>query len=183
MLISRLVALLPMLALLIFAAAQDLRTRRIRNWLTLCLVLTGLANSMLLRHSTFPSISLGDSILGTLAGFGLPLMLFVIGALGGGDVKLLAGVGAWLGATVVFEVFLAAAVVGMLIVLVQCAVKGRLRVLFANTFLLVWNFLHLGELGVESVAETGKTCRSVDRPLPYAVPVLLAVLLMVTINY
>lgn len=185
--ISRLIPLLPMLALLIFAAAQDLRTRRIRNWLTLCLVLTGIAHSVMSPHeilsSVAPSISLGDSILGTLAGFGLPLMLFVIGALGGGDVKLLAGVGAWLGATAVFEVFLAAAVVGMLIVLVQCAVKGRLRVLFSNTFLLVWNFLHVGELGVESVAETGKSCRSVDRPLPYAVPVLLAVLLMVTINY
>jgi prepilin peptidase CpaA len=183
MLISRLLALLPMLALLIFAAAQDLRTRRIRNWLTLCLVLSGIAHSLLSTRSPLPSISLGDSILGTLAGFGLPLMLFVIGALGGGDVKLLAGVGAWLGATVVFEVFLAAAVVGMMIVLVQCAVKGRLRVLFSNTFLLIWNFLHVGELGVESVAQTGKSCRSVDRPLPYAVPVLLAVLLMVTINY
>jgi prepilin peptidase CpaA len=190
-LISRLIPLLPMLALLIFAAAQDLRTRRIRNWLTLCLVLTGIAHSVMSPHTAMssiapsisPSITLGDSILGTLAGFGLPLMLFVIGALGGGDVKLLAGVGAWLGATVVFEVFLAAAVVGMLIVLVQCAVKGRLRVLFSNTFLLVWNFLHVGELGMESVAQTGKSCRSVDRPLPYAVPVLLAVLLMVTINY
>ena len=186
MLIYRLLTLLPMLALLIFAAAQDLRTRRIRNWLTLCLVITGIGHSLMSPHSVTQSVTqsvtLGDSLLGMLAGFGLPLMLFVIGALGGGDVKLLAGVGAWLGVTGVVEVFLAAAVVGMVIVLVQCAANGRLKLLFSNTFVIVLNFLHVGELGVESVAETGKSCRSVDRPLPYAVPVLLAVLLMVAMN-
>jgi prepilin peptidase CpaA len=178
MLSYKLLALLPMLSLLIFAAAQDLRTRRIRNWLTLCLVLTGIAHSLMSAHA----VTLGDSILGTLAGFGLPLTLFVMGALGGGDVKLLAGVGAWLGAGGVVEVFLAAAIVGLVIVLVQCAAKGRLKLLFRNSYVLVLNLLHIGELGVEQVAQTGKTCRSVDRPLPYAVPVLLAVLLMVAMN-
>jgi hypothetical protein len=54
--------------------------------------------------------------------------------------------------------------------------------LFSNTFVLVLNFLHVGELGMQQVAETGKACKSVDRPLPYAVPVLLAVLLMVVMN-
>jgi prepilin peptidase CpaA len=181
MLMYRLLTLLPMFALLIFAAAQDLRTRRIRNWLTLCLVVTGIGHSLISSHSP-PSVTLGDSLLGTLAGFGLPLILFVMGALGGGDVKLLAGVGAWLGLSGVIEVFLAAAVVGMVIVLVQCAAKGRLKVLFSNTFVLVLNFLHVGELGMQQVAETGKACKSVDRPLPYAVPVLLAVLLMVVMN-
>jgi prepilin peptidase CpaA len=174
----RLLTLLPMLALLIFAAAQDLRTRKIRNWLTLCLVITGLAHSLMSSHG----VTFGDSILGTLAGFGLPLMLFVIGALGGGDVKLLAGVGAWLGASGVIEVFLAAAIVGMVIVLVQCAATGRLKKLFSNTLVLILNFLHAGELGVKQVSETGKACRSVDRPLPYAVPGLVAVLLMVAMN-
>jgi prepilin peptidase CpaA len=186
MLIFRLLTLLPMISLLIFAAAQDLRTRKIRNWLTLCLVVTGIVHSLMSSYSVLPSVTpsvtLGDSLLGTLAGFGLPLMLFVIGALGGGDVKLLAGVGAWLGVSGVVEVFLAAAIVGMVIVLVQCAAKGRLKVLFSNTFVIVLNFLHVGELGVQQVAETGKQCRSVDRPLPYAVPVLLAVLLMVAMN-
>jgi prepilin peptidase CpaA len=198
MLIYRLLTLLPMLALLIFAAAQDLRTRRIRNWLTLCLVVTGIAHSIMSAHSGAPwamrpltqsvtdsvtqSVTLGDSLLGTLAGFGLPLILFIMGALGGGDVKLLAGVGAWLGASGVIEVFLAAAIVGMVIVLVQCAAKGRLKLLFSNTYVLVLNILHIGELGVQQVAETGRTCRSVDRPLPYAVPVLVAVVLMVVVN-
>ena len=182
MLIYRLLTLLPMLSLLIFAAVQDMRTRKIRNWLTLGLVLTGIAHSVVSSHAVVPSVTLGGSLLGTLVGFGLPLMLFILGALAGGDVKLLAGVGAWLGAWGVVEVFLAETVVGMVIVLLQCAAKGRLKVLFSNTFVLVLNFLHIGELDLENVAEAGKNCRSVDRPLPYAVPVLLAVVLIAAMN-
>ena len=178
MLAQKFLLLLPMLALLAYAAVQDLRTRRIRNWLTLCLVVTGLAHSIASSHAP----TLGQSLLGMLAGFALPLVLFVMGALGGGDVKLLAGVGAWLGAGGVVAVFLAAAVVGMVIVLAQCAATGRLTALFRNTLVLVMNLLHLGELGMKQVAETGKACRSVDRPLPYAVPVLVAVVLILVLG-
>jgi prepilin peptidase CpaA len=178
MLMYRLITLLPMLALLIFAAAQDLRTRRIRNWLTLCLVLTGIAHSLVSPHS----ISLSESLLGMCGGFAFALVLFLIGAMGGGDLKLLAGIGAWLGPSGFVQVYVAASIIGMVIVLAQCAVKGRLKILVGNTYVLVMNFLHVGELGVQQVIETGKRCRSVDRPLPYAVPVLLAVLLMVAMN-
>jgi prepilin peptidase CpaA len=178
MLAYNLLAVLPMIALLAYAAAEDLRTRRIRNWLTLCLVVTGVAHSIASSHGP----ALGQSLLGLLAGFGLPLMLFILGALGGGDVKLLAGVGAWLGATSVIEVFLAAAVVGMVIVLMQCAWNGRLTSLFRNTYVLVISLLHLDKVGLEQMKLTGQSCRSVDRPLPYAVPVLIAVVLTVAMN-
>jgi prepilin peptidase CpaA len=178
----KLLTLLPMIALLLYAAAQDLRTRKIRNWLTLCMVVTGIAHSIVSPHAMQPVVTLSDSLMGMLTGFGLPLALFVIGALGGGDVKLLAGVGAWLGVSGVVEVFLAAAIAGMVIVLIQCAAKGRLRLLFTNSSMLILNFMHAGELGMEQVVESGKSCRSVDRPLPYAVPVLLAVLVMVAMN-
>jgi prepilin peptidase CpaA len=181
MVMYRVLTLLPMLALLIFAAVQDLRTRRIRNWLTLCLVLTGIVHS-LMSHATGPSVDLSDSLLGTLSGFGFALVLFVLGAMGGGDVKLLAGIGAWLGVKGFVQVYIAASIVGLLIVLIQCAAKGRLKVLFSNTFVLVMNFLHVGELGVQQVIDSGKRCRSVDRPMPYAVPVLLAVLLLVAMT-
>jgi prepilin peptidase CpaA len=102
--------------------------------------------------------------------------------MGGGDVKLLAGVGAWLGVKGFVQVYIATSIIGMVIVLVQCAAKGRLKILFRNTFVLVMNFLHIGEVGLQQVIETGKRCQSADRRMPYAVPVLLAVLLMVAMN-
>jgi prepilin peptidase CpaA len=162
---------LPMVALLVWAAAHDVRTRRIPNWLTLGLMGSGLAQSFSSLHTVTP----GQSLCGLAAGFGLPLLLFALNALGGGDVKLLSGVGAWLGASMVFHAFLAAAVVGLIIVLVQAACHGRLRPLFRNSAVVVINLVHMQELGADHVSRTGQACRSVDRPLPYAVPILVGV--------
>jgi hypothetical protein len=46
---------------------------------------------------------------------------------------------------------------------------------------LLMNMRHIGDLGTAHVEQTGKQCRSIDRPLPYAVPVLAATLLVVTL--
>ena len=170
-----LLPLLPMLALLIWAAIDDLRSRRIRNWLTLSLMASGL----ILSAAGMLPLKTSQSGLGLLVGFAIPFVLFALGALGGGDVKLLAGIGAWIGPTAVVQTFLAAAVIGLFIVLVQCAVQGKLFALFRNSAVLTMTILHVGELGTRTVTETGQACRSVDRPLPYAVPVLLATILIV----
>ena len=84
---------MPMLALLAWAALIDLRDRRIPNWLTVSLALAGLAQSFTWAHTVTP----GAAALGFATGFGITFVLFGLGALGGGDVKLLAGLGAWLG--------------------------------------------------------------------------------------
>jgi len=166
----------PMIGLLGCAAVTDLRARRIPNWLTLALAITGVAQSFATGATVTPMVS----VVGLLIGFFLPFILFALGALGGGDVKMLAGIGAWMGALGVFQVFIIAAIVGLVIVLIQSAVQGRLVTLFRNSAVLMINIVHLREMGAEHVAETGKSCRSVDRPLPYAVPVLTAVLLLMT---
>ena len=61
--------------------------------LTFSLILTGFIQSFIGSDS----IGLGSSLLGFLVGFALPLALFVLGAVGGGDVKLLAMIAAFLG--------------------------------------------------------------------------------------
>ena len=80
------------------------------------------------------------------------------------------------------EIFLAEGVIGMAIVLAQAAVTGRLRVLLRNTAVVAVNLWHLNDLGVRHVSETGKACRSVDRPLPFAVPVLAATLFVLYVS-
>lgn len=165
----------PLFALLIWAAIGDARTRRIPNVLTVCLAVMGLVQSFLPTHSVGPLQSMG----GLALGFGLTFILFALGALGGGDVKLLAGVGSWVGIWPVAMVFAVAAVVGMIIVLMQSARQGRMRVLFRNSAVLAMNLVHVGDVGVDHVSRTGRECRSVDRPLPYAVPVLVATIAVV----
>jgi hypothetical protein len=63
----------------------------------------------------------------------------------------------------------------MLIVLTQAALQGRLRILTRNSAMLAVNLLHVNEVGIEHMTLTGQSCKSVDRPLPFAVPVLAAV--------
>jgi len=169
-----LLALAPMLAMLVIAAAVDWRTRRIPNWLTVLMMLSGLAGSFLAGHVASP----GQAMLGMVVGFAIPFGLFAMGALGGGDVKLLAGIGAWLGPLIVVKIFRAAAVVGMVIVLIQSAKQKRLSALFRNSAVLSVSLINIDRIGADAVYETGKACRSIERPLPYAVPVLIGAVIM-----
>jgi prepilin peptidase CpaA len=167
-----LLSVIPLLLLLTWAAIEDWRTRRIRNWLTLSIMLSGFLQTFISGSQITP----GESALGFVVGLGLPLALFLLGAIGGGDVKLLAAIGAWLGATAVFKVFCAEAVIGMVIVLCQSVMQGRLRILGRNSAALAMNLIHLDTVGLEQATLTGQSCRSIDRPLPFAVPVLIAVI-------
>ncbi len=58
---------------------------------------------------------LGWSLFGTVVGLGLLLPAYAIGGMGAGDVKLLAGVGAWMHATHTAYAFAISAVVGALL--------------------------------------------------------------------
>lgn len=163
---------LPLLALLLVAAVGDVRTRRIPNWLTLTAILSGLIQSFLPTATLTPT----QSLLGILAGFGLPFILFGLNALGGGDVKLFTGVGAWIGPMLVLQTFCLAAILGLAIVLTQAWATGRLRQLLRNSVLIVINLAHVRDVGVDHVSETGHGAHSIDKPMPYAVPILLGTL-------
>ena len=169
-----LVIFAPLLTMLTAAAIGDWRRRRIPNALTAVLALTGLMQAFTPYATASPLSAIG----GLLVGAALTTALFAIGALAGGDVKLLAAAGAWLGPVGVFEVFLAEAVIGMLLVLAQATYQRRMRLLCRNSALVIVNLAHIRELGAEHAAATGAGCRSIDRPLPYAVPVLIATVLM-----
>jgi len=164
----------PVIGILAWATVIDVRTRRIPNWLTGALLLSGVVQSFLPSHTVSPM----QSLLGLLTGFGLTFVLFALSAVGAGDVKLLTGLGAWLGPQHVLAVFLLEKVLGMIIVLAQATRQGRLRALVRNSILLALNLAHIGELGVENVAESGKSCNTLDRYLPFALPTFLATVLV-----
>lgn len=169
--------LTPMLLGLLVAATIDLRSRRIPNWLNLALAAGGLFTAAMPGSP----ISLSQALLGFAVGFMIPFLLFALGALGGGDVKLLAAIGCWVGPIGVIKIFLAAAVVGLIIVLVQSVYQKRLTALFRNSAVLTMHMVHLDSVGMENLTAAGKASRSVDRPLPYAVPVFIATLLLLAI--
>lgn len=98
----------PIFAVLLLATVIDLRTRRIPNWLVLPLMVSGLAARWIVDGLP----GLGRS----LAGIGLALLLFgfpcFIGAMGMGDLKLAAGVAAWIGPMQFLMAFIVTGMVG-----------------------------------------------------------------------
>ncbi len=175
MTVHALLLCVPMFAVLAAAAVVDFRSRRIPNWMTLGLILTGFIQSITDGQLVTP----GQSILGLAVGFSLLFVLFALGAVGAGDVKLMAGIGAWLGPILVLQVFAAGAVMGMCIVLAQSYKQRRLRTLFRNSAVLAINLVHIQELGVQHVTETGQSSNSIEKPLPYAVPIFIAAIAVV----
>ncbi len=49
-----------------------------------------------------------------------------------------------------------------------------------NSMLLATNIAHVNQLGAEHVQATGASCRSVDRPLAYAVPIFIATVIILS---
>ncbi len=119
--------------LVILAAIWDIRTRRIPNWLTLSGVVLGVALNTFLYEIN----GLWFSLKGLGVAFVVYFVLYLLHAMGAGDVKLMAAVGAaagagnWIGILVLTSV--AGAIAGLLLV----AFKGRLRRTLGNLGIII----------------------------------------------
>jgi prepilin peptidase CpaA len=106
----QIVLLLALGALLIVAMATDWRRREIDNWLTASIAIFAPAWWWASGYAVWPEVAvqimLGAVILG--AGIGL----FAIGAMGGGDVKLLTALALWLPGFVLMKMLVVMSLVG-----------------------------------------------------------------------
>lgn len=136
-----------LMLLLAAAAVSDYRIHRIPNWLVMSGALFGVIYNTVL--APYPHAT----ILFPLAGLGLGLLLFLplylVRAMGAGDVKLLAMVGAFLGPGDTFLAALASMIVGGVLSIVFVLVRGTARRMFHNLGSLF-------QLGVLSVAGGSK---------------------------
>ena len=110
-------------AVLIFAAYIDGKQLKVPNWITFPMVVTGLAYHTLAHGWAGCSASL----LGIGCGLLCLLPLYSIGGMGAGDVKLMAGIGAWLGVTTTWNSFLATVVVGAIMAVIMVLWSGRIQ--------------------------------------------------------
>jgi prepilin peptidase CpaA len=162
-----------LLGLLLRAVWTDLHSRRIANGL----VLTGLLSAFALQGLATPGAGLfaqpfgGLGILaaagGMLTGLCLLLPMYALGAMGAGDVKLMAMIGAFLGPQDAVGAMLSSAVAGGVLALAVAIYQGHLGRVLANVRQLLMNgMLHAATAG-SFASETGPTTGK----LPYAVAI------------
>ena len=106
---------------LLLAAEIDIRMFVLPDILTIPLMIIGIAAA----YAGFGVVTIDESVWGALAGYFLPaaVSLLVVwyrrDAFGGGDIKLLAAVGAWLGVEGLLYVIAVASVLGLVTAAVQ----------------------------------------------------------------
>ena len=158
-----------LIALLVIAAVIDYRSYRIPNWLTL----GGVLFALIYRTLQDRTIASGfiDSFGGMLTGFGLMLPLYLFKALGAGDVKLMAMVGAFLGINATPYAVLYTFIVGGIAALGFAITKRALVRMVDNVRVVLQNMLVSASLGIKPDGSVGAG-RSVGR-LPYGVSIAI----------
>ena len=158
------------------AAAWDIRTKKLPNMLTVPACLAGIV-----FHAARGAVDGGWSGLGQglifslggfATGFGILLVLWLIGGGGGGDVKFMAALGAWLGAWPTLLVLIVSAVLvlfGSLGILAYQAIAsgvGRTK----------RRFVDIPQKATAASGAAGGTvqARAARRLMPFGVPVALA---------
>lgn len=145
------------------AAWHDVRSRRIPN----CLVLPGTVLGLLLNTLPLPDLApagLLMALAGMMLGLALLLPMYALKALGAGDVKLMAMVGAFLGPRPVLLAVLFTLLSGGVLALAAAIYSGVLRKVLANTGQMLLGGLLQGTLRMTPPAATsGK--------LPYALAI------------
>lgn len=116
------------------AACFDLKYKRIPNKLTLPAIPVGLVLAVLLGGLE----GLKWSGIGFAFGFGVFLVPWLLGGMGGGDVKLMAAIGAILGWPMVLWVALLACVAAILISAIKAIWTGTVRAILVSTWRVVW---------------------------------------------
>ena len=152
---------------LIVAAWIDGSQLRVPNWLTFPMVISGIVFNTIIAGWG----GLGGSLLGMIVGLACLLPLYSVGGMGAGDVKLLAGVGAWLGAAVTFYGFAVATVVGAIMAVVMVMCRRNRQQHYANflTILMEWTQIR----NPKKLSEIAAERKSRMLLLPYGIPICI----------
>jgi prepilin peptidase CpaA len=150
------------------ACATDVCTRRIPNALTGPAVLLGFA-----AHAWLPGgQGAWHAAIGLVVGLAVFFPFFALGGMGGGDVKLMAALGSWIGWQPIVWTALYGAVAGGLLAVVVGLAHGYLRQAVSNVggLLMFWATQGIKPMAALTL-EHGHGPR-----LPYALPIFAGLL-------
>lgn len=156
---------------LIVAAWIDGKELRVPNWITFPMVAAGLA------YGAFVGGWDGfvASVLGACCGLLCLLPLYAVGGMGAGDVKLMAGMGAFVGWTVTFNAFIATVVVGAVMALIMAYRSGQFQHHY-NQAWMIWNeWTTIRDPRV--LSQIARERKPTMRLLPYGIPICVGSIL------
>ncbi|MGD9636940.1 MAG: prepilin peptidase [Pirellulales bacterium] len=155
---------------LVVAAVIDGLKLKVPNWITFPMIVSGWIYSATL--SPFPGWEgLMYSLIGTVVGLALLLPLYAIGGMGAGDVKLLAGVGAWVWGTVTLYAFAVSAVIGGIIAVLM-VLAGKSWTKHQSQFWMICNEI-LTVKDPEKLATIAAERKPTMMLLPYGIPIAI----------
>jgi prepilin peptidase CpaA len=156
------------------SAVTDLWRFKVYNLLTIPLLFSGLIYHAVVGG--YPELS--QSLTGALFGFGILVAPYVMGGMGAGDVKLMSAVGAWLGLSVTYQVFIASSVAAGIYALALIIMSRKLFETWINLQILWHRLTVFGRyLGAEDRVES-EVIRSDRRRrvIPFAAMVAVGVI-------
>ncbi len=152
---------------LILAAVIDGFELKVPNWVTFPFILSGWIYSTL----AFGWEGLGWSLVGTVIGLGLLLPAYAIGGMGAGDVKLLAGVGAWVYGTHTTYAFAVIAIVGALLAVSMVLVRRGWKKHSAQFMVILNEILVIRD--PDQLAAIAAKRKPSMMLLPYGIPIAI----------
>jgi prepilin peptidase CpaA len=155
-------------------AVTDLWQFRVHNVLTLPLLFSGL----IYQGVTGGSAGFVNGLLGALFGFSALIVFCIMGGIGAGDVKLLAGVGAWLGLPLTFYVFIASSLAAGIYSMILLLRSRRLRETWVNMQIAWYRLKAVGRyLGSDSDVEAAVAqAERRQRLVPFAAMVAIGLI-------
>lgn len=174
--------------MLLVSAVIDYWKLKVPNWLTFPFIISGWVYALGMNFGwwTVPSADLygtgggiGASLLLTFFAMMLLFPLWLIGGMGGGDVKMAMGFGSWIGALypmgrglgIVFFAFALAVIIGGLIALGMMFWRGSWRQNYRNMLDIVSDFYTSS--GVSEIADRAAKRKPQLQLLPYGVPLCI----------
>jgi prepilin peptidase CpaA len=171
----------PTLIVVAIATVTDLRSRRIPNWLVFPFLLLGFVASIWMHGWR----GLGQSAEGMALGLLVFGVLFALGGMGAGDVKLFAAIGAWIGPHQLFIALILVSLAGGVFVLAWAVLGGFMGDLLQGTSDLALKWKKQKEAPAEPMDSTQSEVLKpekarrpiIQRKMPYAPAIAIGTLL------
>jgi prepilin peptidase CpaA len=155
---------------LVLAAVIDGMKLKVPNWITFPMIISGwIYSATVSPYAGWEGLTY--SLVGTAVGLALLLPLYAIGGMGAGDVKLLAGVGAWVWSLTTVYAFAVSAIVGGIIAVLM-VVSRKKWFKHKSQFWMICNEI-LTVKDPEKLAAMAAERKPSMMLLPYGIPIAI----------